>query len=47
MFNEVLDFRPRDTEVLAAKGMAHDQLGEFKDASDSLKRSISVEDEVV
>jgi len=47
LFNEVLDFRPRDTEVLAAKGMAHDQLDEFKDASDSLKRSLSVEDEVV
>ena len=47
LFDEVLDFRPRDTEVLAAKGMAHDDLGEFKDASYSLRKSLSVEDEVV
>ena len=47
LFDDVLDFRPRDPEVLAAKGMAHDDLGEFKDASESLRKSLSVEDEVV
>ena len=47
LFDKVLEFRPRDTEVLAAKGIAHDDLEEFKKASDSIQKSLSVEDEVV
>jgi len=47
LFNQVLEFRPRDTEVLAAKGKSHDELDEYKDASESIKKSLLVEDEVV
>ena len=47
LFDKVLEFRPRDTEVLAAKGRSHDELDEFKEASESLSKSLSVEDEVI
>ena len=47
LFDKVLEFRPRDTEVLAAKGRSHDELDEYKEASESLSKSLSVEDEVI
>ena len=47
LFDKVLEFRPRDNEVLAAKGKSHDELEEFKEASESINKSLLVEDEVV
>ena len=47
LFDKVLEFRPRDNEVLEAKGRSHDELDEFKEASESLSKSLSVEDEVI
>ena len=47
LFDKVLEFRPRDAQVLAAKGRSHDELNEYKEASESLSKSLSVEDEVI
>ncbi len=47
LFDRVLAFRPRDNEVLAAKGKSHDELEEYKEASESINKSLLVEDEVI
>ncbi len=47
LFDKVLEFRPRDKDVLMAKGKSHDELDEFKKASESINKSLTVEDEVV
>ncbi len=47
LFDKVLDFRPRDNEVLVAKGKSHDELEEYKAASESINKSLIVEDEVI
>ena len=46
-FDKVLEFRPRDNEVLKAKGISHDELNEFREASEALVRSLDVDDEII
>ena len=46
-FDKVLEFRPRDNEVLKAKGISHDELDEYKEASEALMKSIDVDDEII
>ena len=46
-FDKVLEFRPRDNEVLKFKGLSHDELNEYGAASEALKKSIAVDDEII
>ena len=46
-FDKILEFRPRDNDALLSKGLSHDELGEYEAASNSIKKSLSVEDEVI
>ena len=47
LFDKVLALSPRDTEVLQAKGISHDELDEYKEASEAIKKSKTVENEVI
>ena len=46
-FDAVLDFRPEDNAVLKAKGLSHDELEEYAEASESLKKSLSVDNSIL
>ena len=44
---KVLAISPRDVEVLQAKGLSHDELNEYREASNAINKSKMVEDEVI
>ena len=46
-FDAVLNFRPEDNAVLKAKGLSHDELEEYAEASESLKKSLSVDNSIL